>query len=246
MNPGDPTVVLVHGAFADASGWDGVIGHLQRAGHPVLAVANPLRGLATDSAYLRGVVDTLPGPVVLVGHSYGGAVISNAATGAANVTALVFVAAFAPDEGGALGQFAGPTLYPGAALTPDALVVRPFPGGAEASIDPARFREIFAADLPEEDTAKLAVRQRPVALSSLEEPSGVPAWRDVPTWYLVCTQDKNLRGRGRAARTPRRTRTPSSACAPRAPPRSGRGPGAGARRRARAPRTCRRCPPRTR
>jgi pimeloyl-ACP methyl ester carboxylesterase len=187
-----PTIVLVHGAFADASGWDGVIGHLQADGYPVLAVANPLRGLAADSAYVRSVVDTLAGPVVLVGHSYGGAVISNVATGAANVTALVFVAAFAPDEGEAIGQFADPTQYPGAALTPDALVVRPFPGGADASIDPARFREIFAADLPESETVKLAVRQRPVALAAFEEPSGAPAWRTLPCWYLVCGQDKAI------------------------------------------------------
>lgn len=191
-SPPKPTIVLVHGAFADASGWDGVIGHLQRDGFPVLAVANPLRGLAADAAYLRSVVDTLPGPVVLVGHSYGGAVISNAANGKANVTALVFVAAFAPDEGEAIGQFADPVQYPGAALTPDALVIRPFPGGADASIDPARFREIFAADLPESDTATMAVRQRPVALAAFEEPSAAPAWRTIPSWYLVCAEDKAI------------------------------------------------------
>lgn len=189
---GHPTVVIVHGAFADASGWDGVIAELRRDGYPVLAVANPLRGLASDTAYLRGILDTLTGPLVLVGHSYGGAVITNAATGNTNVTALVYVAAFVPDAGEALGRFADPVRYPGALLGPDALVVRPTPGGAEASIAPDRFREIFAADLPAQDTTTMAVRQRPVALSVFEEPSGEPAWRGIPSWYQVSSQDKAI------------------------------------------------------
>jgi pimeloyl-ACP methyl ester carboxylesterase len=121
-----PTIVLVHGAFADASGWDAVIGGLQGDGFDVLAAANPLRGLAIDSAYVRSVIDALPGPLVLVGHSYGGAVITNAATGAGNVAALVYVAAFVPDTSESLGQFTDPVRYPGAILSPDALVVRPY------------------------------------------------------------------------------------------------------------------------
>jgi pimeloyl-ACP methyl ester carboxylesterase len=188
----EPTVVIVHGAFADASGWDGVIDILQRDGHPVLAVANPLRGLESDSAYLRGIIDTLPGPVVLVGHSYGGAVITNAATGAANVKALVYVAAFVPDKGESLGQFADPTKYPGAELSPEALVVRPYPGGVEATIDPSRFHDIFAADLPRSETTRMAVRQRPVSLSVFEDLTGEPAWRTIPSWYQVSAMDKAI------------------------------------------------------
>ncbi|WP_208008373.1 alpha/beta fold hydrolase [Agromyces protaetiae] len=187
-----PTVVLVHGAFADGSGWDDVIGELQQDGFPVLALANPLRGLASDTAYLRSILDTLTGPLVLVGHSYGGAVITNAATDNANVTALVFIAAFVPDEGEPLGKFADPVAYPGALLSPEALVVRPYPGGLEASIDPDRFAAIFAADLPAQLTTKMAVRQRPVALSVFEEPSGAPAWRTVPSWYQVSSRDKAI------------------------------------------------------
>ncbi|OLT18688.1 hypothetical protein BJF78_00935 [Pseudonocardia sp. CNS-139] len=184
-----PTVVLVHGAFADASGWDGVIGNLRRAGYPVLAVANPLRGLAADSAYLRSVVDAVPGPVVLVGHSYGGALITNAATGAPNVRALVYVAAFAPDRGETLNQFSA--RYP-SQVNPENLVVHPYPGGAEASINPARFHEIFAADLSRSDAANMAARQRPVAVASFDEPTGEPAWKTVPSWYVRYSQDRAL------------------------------------------------------
>lgn len=188
----DPTVILVHGGFADAAGWDAVIGHLQQDGLPVLAIANPLRGLASDTEYVRSILGSLDGPLVLVGHSYGGAVITNAATGNENVRALVYLAAFVPDEGESLGQFADPTQYPGALLGPDALVVRPYPGGLEASIEPARYHEIFAADLPVEEAERMAVRQRPVALSVFDEPSGRPAWRDIPSWYQVSSQDKAI------------------------------------------------------
>ncbi|QAY73727.1 alpha/beta hydrolase [Agromyces protaetiae] len=188
-----PTIVLVHGAFADASGWEGVIDRLRDGGYPVLAVANPLRGLGKDSAYLRGVLDTIDGPLVLVGHSYGGAVITNAATGDPDVAALVYVAAFVPDEGEVLGQFADPEAYPGALLGPDSLVHRPSPDGEdEVSIDPDRFGEIFAADLPTDVTANLATRQRPVASTVFGEPSGPAAWRDIPSWYQVSTEDKAI------------------------------------------------------
>jgi pimeloyl-ACP methyl ester carboxylesterase len=199
-----PTIVIVHGAFADASGWDDVIGKLQRDDYPVLAVANPLRGLASDSAYMRSVIDSVPGPVVLVGHSYGGAVITNAAAGATNVKALVYVAAFVPDVNEVLGQFADPTQYPGALLTPDALKVTPnVPGllnpaeptatsGNEVTIDPARFRAIFAADLPQSQTTKMALRQRPVAESVFFEPTTAAAWKTIPSWYAVSTQDKAI------------------------------------------------------
>jgi pimeloyl-ACP methyl ester carboxylesterase len=187
-----PTVVLVHGAFADASGWGEVILKLERDGYPVIAVANPLRGLASDSAYARSVVDSIPGKVVLVGHSYGGGVITNAATGATNVSALVYVAAFAPDTGETLGEANDPQKYPGGGLTPDALVLRPFPGGVDATLDPAQFRQIFAADLPERQADIMAATQRPANLAVLDEPSGEPAWKTIPSWYQVSNQDKAL------------------------------------------------------
>jgi pimeloyl-ACP methyl ester carboxylesterase len=181
-----PTVVLVHGAFADASSWDAVTSRLQRQGYPVIAVANPLRGLAGDSAYVSSVLDTLPGPVVLVGHSYGGAVITDAAVGHANVKALVYIAAFAPDQGESglaiLGQ------YPGSRLPP-ALTVRPFPGGQDAYVNPVDFRQVFAADVPAAKTRLMAAGQRPVALAALEQPSGTPAWKAIPSWFLVAGAD---------------------------------------------------------
>jgi pimeloyl-ACP methyl ester carboxylesterase len=187
-----PTVVLVHGAFADASGWGGVITKLQNDGYPVLAVGNPLRGLASDSAYVRSIIDSIDGDVVLVGHSYGGGVITNAATGADNVDALVYTAAFAPDKGETVGQFNDPVKYPGGELTPDSLVLRPYPGGVDATIDPARFRQIFAADLPKPQTDIMAATQRPASVAVLDEPSGEPAWKTIPSWYQVSNQDKAL------------------------------------------------------
>ncbi len=148
-----PTVVLVHGAFADGSGWSAVVQLLQAAGYPVMAPADPLRGLTADADYIRSVLGTIPGPVVLVGHSYGGAVITNAARGAGNVVALVYVAAFIPDEGTSVATAYDPQTYPGSLLTPDALVVRPVPnavapGGQDADlyIRPDLFRGIFAGD----------------------------------------------------------------------------------------------------
>jgi len=187
-----PTVVLVHGAWADSSGWGGVITKLEKDGYPVLAVANPLRSLAGDSAYLRSILDSIDGKVVLVGHSYGGAVITNAATGADNVSALVYIAAFAPDEGETIGQFNDPSTYPGSALTEDSLILRPYPGGVDATIDPKKFREIFAADIPSREADILAATQRPTNVGVLQELTGVPAWKSIPTWYQVSNQDKAL------------------------------------------------------
>ncbi|MEV0890603.1 alpha/beta hydrolase [Promicromonospora sp. MEB111] len=188
-----PTVVLVHGAFADASGFGGVIDRLQRDGYPVIAVGNPLRGLASDAAYVRSVVDSIDGDVVLVGHSYGGGVITNAASGADNVDALVYIAAFAPDKGETVGQFNDPTQYPGSELEPESLVLRPFPGGVDATIDPADFREIFAQDLPPQQTRLMAATQRPADVAVLEEESTTePAWKTIPTWYQVSAQDHAL------------------------------------------------------
>ncbi len=187
-----PTIVLVHGAFADASGWGGVITRLEDRGYTVLAPANPLRGVATDSAYIASVLATITGPIVLVGHSYGGEVITNAATGNPNVKALVYIAAFAPD----LGETAGGILarFPGSMLTPPNLILRPFPQpdgttGEDAYINPTVFREAFCADCSASTAAVMAATQRPAALATLSEPSGVPAWKTIPSWYLVASQD---------------------------------------------------------
>jgi pimeloyl-ACP methyl ester carboxylesterase len=181
-----PTVVLVHGAFADSSSWDAVISRLERRGYPVIGVANPLRGLAGDSAYVSSVLDTIPGPVILVGHSYGGAVITDAAVGHPNVKALVYIAAFAPDQGESGLAILGE--YPGSQLPP-ALTVRPFPGGQDAYVNPADFRQVFAADVPAGKARLMAAGQRPVALAAFAEPSSTPAWKTIPSWFLVAGAD---------------------------------------------------------
>jgi pimeloyl-ACP methyl ester carboxylesterase len=190
--PGRPTVVLVHGAFADGSSWSGVIERLQAKGISVTAPANPLRGLSADSAYLEGVLGQLDGPVVLVGHSYGGAVISNAAKHASNVVGLVFVAAFAPDEGEVLGQVT-PTSKD--SILMPALVPREYATGrgapvVEFVVDPAKFRDAFAADLPPQTAAVMAATQRPVADAAFSDPATAPAWKDRPSWAVVATGDR--------------------------------------------------------
>jgi pimeloyl-ACP methyl ester carboxylesterase len=191
-NSGAPTVVLVHGAFADSSSWNGVIERLQAEGVQVKAPPNPLRGIASDSAYIAGVFDETPGPILAVGHSYGGAVISNAAKQAKNVVGLVFVAAFAPDEGERLGEVEDGSKD---SVLNSALVPLHYPsnGGESAvefAIDPAKFRDAFAADLSAEQTALMAATQRPVAEVAFSEQSGAPAWRDLPSWAVVATGDK--------------------------------------------------------
>jgi pimeloyl-ACP methyl ester carboxylesterase len=188
-----PTIVLVHGAFADASSWNGVIERLQQQGGTVVAPANPLRGVAVDAAYLASVVNQLDGPVLLVGHSYGGAVITNAAATATGVVGLVFVAAFAPDEGERLGEVEATSTD---SILNTALVQRQYPTGqdtetaTEFAIDPALFREAFAADLPTEQAAVMAATQRPVAASAFTDTCGPPAWRTLPCWAVVATGDK--------------------------------------------------------
>ena len=186
-----PTIVLVHGAFADASSWNGVTERLQRRGYNVLATANPLRGLTSDSAYLASLLQQIPGPIVLVGHSYGGAVLTNAATHADNVVGLVYVAAFAPAEGEVLSQVeAGST----DSVLNSALVPFTYPSGGstavELIVDPAKFRDVFAADLSRKDAALLAAGQRPAAALAFNEPSGPPAWATLPSWAVVATGDK--------------------------------------------------------
>jgi pimeloyl-ACP methyl ester carboxylesterase len=190
---GSVTVVLVHGAFADGSSWSGVIERLQAAGIPVRAVVNPLRGIAADSAYVASVFSQIPGPVMAVGHSYGGAIITNAAANAGNVVGLVYVAAFAPDEGETLGGIeAGSTdSVLNAATRPSNY---PIGTGSETavelSIDPASFHDAFASDLPEKDAAVLCAAQRPVAAGSFDEANGPAAWKKLPSWAVVATGDK--------------------------------------------------------
>jgi len=187
-----PTVVLVHGAFADGSSWNAVIERLNHSGVAVTAVANPLRGISIDSAYVAGVFEQIPGPVVAVGHSYGGAVITNAATEAENVVGLVFVAAFAPEEGERLGEVSATSKD---SVLGTVLVPHHYPSadGGEAvefTIDPAGLRDAFAADLPPAQAVLLAATQRPVAELAFNEPNGAPAWKRLPSWAVVATADK--------------------------------------------------------
>jgi pimeloyl-ACP methyl ester carboxylesterase len=189
------TVVLVHGAFADASGWNGVIERLQARGFQVTAPPNPLRGISIDSAYIASVLKQIPGPVLAVGHSYGGAVITNAATNADNVVGLVYVAGFAPQEGETLLEIENNSKD---SVLNTALVARQYPTGqdgknaAEFSINPANFQAAFAADLPTSVTNLMAVTQRPISEVAFGEPSGVPAWKSKPAWAVVTTGDKTI------------------------------------------------------
>jgi pimeloyl-ACP methyl ester carboxylesterase len=190
---GKPTIMLVHGAYADASSWSGVIEQLQQQGYSVIAPANPLRGLILDSAYTASLLNQIDGPVLLARHSYGGAVITNAATSAPNVAGLVFVAAFAPEEGENLGDVESGSKD---SVLNTALVRYTYPTGSggqtavEFAINPARIREAFAADLPPETTALMAATQRPAAAAAFTDPSGPPAWKRLPSWAVVATGDK--------------------------------------------------------
>jgi pimeloyl-ACP methyl ester carboxylesterase len=188
-----PTIVLVHGAFADASSWNGVAELLLQQGHTVIAPPNPLRGIAFDSAYIASALNQIDGPVLLVGHSYGGAVNTNAATSTPNVVGLVYVAAFAPDDGERLGEVEEGSKD---SVLNAALVPRQYPTGngdetaTEFAINPELFQEAFAADLPAEQTALMAATQRPVAESAFSEVNGPPAWKNLPSWAVVATGDK--------------------------------------------------------
>jgi pimeloyl-ACP methyl ester carboxylesterase len=188
-----PTVVLVHGAFADGSSWNEVIERLQAQGVQVTAPANPLRGISIDSAYISSFLEQIPGPVIAVAHSYGGAVITNAATNANNVLGLVYVAAFAPDEGEPLGAIASNSKD---SVVLPTLIPLQYPTGvgqetaAEFRIDPEKFHEVFAFDLSVEQTALMAATQRPLAELVFSEPTGVPAWKDLPSWAVVSSGDK--------------------------------------------------------
>jgi pimeloyl-ACP methyl ester carboxylesterase len=189
--PKDITVVLVHGAFAESSSWDEVIPKLLDRGYSVVAVANPLRGLRTDSDYVASVLGTIKGPIVLVGHSYGGSVITNAAVGHSNVKALVYVDGTAPDVGestaGLSGQFPGGTLGP--ALAP------PVPlsdGNKDLYITREKYRSQFAADVSASRAESMSATQRPVTETALHEVSGPPAWKAIPSWFIYGELDKNI------------------------------------------------------
>src|ERR671917_2679 len=191
--PDQATVVLVHGAFADGSSWNEVVERLQAEGVQVTAASNPLRGISIDSAYINSLLEQIPGPVLAVGHSYGGAVITNAATNANNVVGLVYVAAFAPDEGETLADIEGDSKD---SVLNTALVPLQYPTGqgAETAVEfvikPEKFHDAFAADLPAEQAAVMAATQRPVVEVAFSEPSGAPSWKNLPSWAVVPTGDK--------------------------------------------------------
>ncbi|MER6110218.1 alpha/beta hydrolase [Streptomyces hirsutus] len=187
-----PTIVLVHGAFADASNWNGVVERLERRGYTVIAPANPLRGLYNDSAYIASVLDSIKGPIVLVGHSYGGALISSAAAGNPRVKSLVYVSALMPDVGESGMSLAA--RFPSELDTATKSVPYRADGisGTDLYLKPDRLRQVFAADLPESTTRVLAVTQRPAATTAFSEKAKVAAWKHIPSWFLVAKQDKTI------------------------------------------------------
>jgi pimeloyl-ACP methyl ester carboxylesterase len=188
-----PTIVLVHGDWADASSWAAVIERLQAKGYPVVAPPNLLRGPATDAPYLAGFLRTISGPIVLVAHSYGGFVATNAATGIANVKALVYIDAFIPDEGEILLDLATSS---GSCVGNDAFNSVPYDGGVdlylrwEANPPYQGFTECFANGVDRDKAAVLAAMQRPAAAAQYGEPSGPPAWKTIPSWSLIGTVDR--------------------------------------------------------
>ncbi|MGB8293278.1 MAG: alpha/beta hydrolase, partial [Rhizobium ruizarguesonis] len=186
-----PTVVLVHGAFADASSWNGVITRLEKDGYPVVAVANPLRSVTSDGDYVGKVVAGLKTDVVLVGHSYGGAVINEAAAGSANVKSLVFVAAFAPDVGETALVLSGK--FPGSTLAPTLAEPVPLDGGVkDLYIKQNAFHDQFAADVSKAEGKLMAATQRPITDKALGEASTVASWKKIPSWFVYGDADKNI------------------------------------------------------
>ncbi len=189
--PAKPTIVLVHGAFAGASSWNGVVAKLERGGYHVVAAANPLRSVAGDGAFVSSIVKSLRGPVVLVGHSYGGAVITEAANGNANVKALVYVSAFAPDTGetslSLTDRFPGSTLG-GTLATPVILS----DGQPDLYIDQAKFPQQFAADVPLAQSRLMAVTQRPVTQTALGQTTSASPWKTVPSYWIYGSADRNI------------------------------------------------------
>jgi pimeloyl-ACP methyl ester carboxylesterase len=182
-----PTIVLVHGAFTDASEWDGVIKRLQAAGYPVVAPPNPLRDLSSDTAYLHSFLKSVKGPVILVGHSIAGMVTTQAAVGDPQVKALVYIAALIPDVGETATQLVGK--YPGATLG-NALMPVPVPGGMDLYVQPGKFHDVYAADVPTSITDVMAAAQRPVSGAIFGEKATEAAWKTIPSWDLITTQDQ--------------------------------------------------------
>jgi pimeloyl-ACP methyl ester carboxylesterase len=188
-----PTIVLVHGDWADASSWSGVIQRLQEKGYKVVAPPNPLRGPAADAAYLASYLQTISGPIVLVAHSYGGFVITNAATGNANVRALVYIDGFMPDEGDTLGNLAATS---GSCIDESALDAVPSDGAVDlylrwdANSTYPGFSECFANGVDPQTAAVLHASQRPASAAEFVEPSGVPAWKTIPSWSVIGTLDR--------------------------------------------------------
>ncbi|MGP4089747.1 alpha/beta fold hydrolase [Streptomyces sp. KR55] len=194
QHPAKPTIVLIHGAFADASSWSTVVELLQGQGHRVLAPALPLRGLASDASYIRSVLDSVPGPIVLVGHSYGGSVISQAAAEFPRVMALVYIAAFVPDIGESALELTN--RYPGSTLA-QATTTQSYPlpdggTGEELIIKKDLFRQQFAAGVPVPTAQVMAAGQRPITVAALQEKATAAAWKKIPSWYLVATEDRNI------------------------------------------------------
>lgn len=186
-----PTIVLVHGAFADSSSWDGVAGKLIADGYSVVAAANPLRSVSGDAAQVSAIVKGIDGPVILVGHSYGGSVISAAANDNGNVKGLVYVAAFAPEAGETAVELS--SRFPGGTLA--AALAKPVSlpdGGKDLYIDRAKFHQQFAHDVSRSKAALMAVGQRPIAEAALIEPSTEPAWKNIPSWFVYGTGDRNI------------------------------------------------------
>jgi pimeloyl-ACP methyl ester carboxylesterase len=186
-----PSIVLVHGAWGDSANWNGVVGILQRDGYSVYAPPNPLDGLPYDSAYIRDFLRTISGPIILVGHSYGGAVITDAATGDKQVKALVYVDGFAPAQGETIGQLV--SAVPGSCAGPPNLALAPYPGapaGAEdAYIKQSAFPSCMANGLPLAEARELGATQRPLTTLALTQKSGVPAWKTIPSWAVIGTAD---------------------------------------------------------
>lgn len=186
-----PTVILVHGAFADSSSWNGVVKILERDGFPVIAAANPLRGVASDSQFVASIVKSVKTPVILVGHSYGGPVISEAAYGNQNVKSLVYVAAFAPEAGETAAELSG--RFPGGTLASAlAAPVDLADGGKDLYIQQDKFHDQFAADVPAADARLMAAGQRPVTVAALNEAATEPAWKTIPSWFVYGDADKNI------------------------------------------------------
>ncbi|MDA0158942.1 alpha/beta hydrolase [Solirubrobacter ginsenosidimutans] len=183
------TVVLVHGAFAGSASWDGVTGALLEADLPVIAAANPLRGLAADARAISDVVRSIDGPVLLVAHSYGGAVMTNVDAGAGEIVGLVYVNGFAPAAGE--NCFGLAAMYPGSMVGEE--TVRPVPlsdGTTDFYIAPDSYHDVFCADVPAAQAAIMAATQRPATQEALVEPSGDPLWQDVPSWFVIGEEDR--------------------------------------------------------